>query len=116
MSFHKIEARWRRKETLVLKRLIRAALRAGCVVSVNDGEEWTLKRSDDAKAIFGALRSTDGDMIRLRGARSGETVGNIWLVYGNDGWDVVADYTDNEAMETILQPVFTFADRLAEMD
>jgi hypothetical protein len=42
--------------------------------------------------------------------------GDLWpdawvrFVYGNDGWDVVSDYTTN--LESILAPINTYADSL----
>lgn len=37
---------------------------------------------------------------------------NAWVrfVYGNDGWDVICDYTTN--LETVLQPIIDYADTL----
>jgi hypothetical protein len=100
----KIEAR-------IAKSIVKSGLAKGYAVSVNDGGEWVVKRSTDAKDIIAALFSTDADYIRFRTA-SGERVGTVFLVYGNDGWDVINDYTDTEAMRAVLTDANALADKL----
>jgi hypothetical protein len=67
-------------------------LAAGFTVSVFDGEETTVKKSSNKKAIVAALMTTDEDMLRAFNA-DGKFVGMVYFVYGNDGWDVVNDYS-----------------------
>ena len=89
-------------ERNVARRLIRAALNAGYTISVNDGEEWTVKRSTSARIIKDALCTTGEDTLRLHAADPSKTVGwhgagRFYLVWGNadDGSELIADYTDN---------------------
>ena len=105
--------RSRRLERLVLFRLIKAALWAGCNISLYDGEEWVIKRSTDRRALLAASMSTDEDYLRIRTA-NGVIVGVVVLVYGNEGWDVISDYTDNPTMEAIVTPVMEWAEKLNE--
>ena len=35
----------------------------------------------------------------------------VWFVYGNDGWDVVCDYTIN--LESIIDPIIEYACNLS---
>lgn len=37
--------------------------------------------------------------------------GWVYLVYGNDGWDAISDYTTN--LEPVLKPVLDYAESLA---
>lgn len=76
----------------------------GYVVSVSDGEEWVVKRSTDKAEIMAALFSTDEDQIVIRDMTM-ERVGWFRLIYGNDGHDVVSDYTANAVCEAIWTEV-----------
>ena len=88
----------------VATRLVRAALRAGYTVSVSDGEEWTVKRSDSEAVILPALATTGYDTLRFRNS-AGEHIGSAYLVWGNEesGECLIADHTDNDAMEALYQ-------------
>ena len=86
----------------VATRLVRAALNAGYTVSVSDGEEWTVKRSDSEAVILPALATTGYDTLRFRN-NAGEHVGSAYLVWGNEesGECLIADHTDNDAIEAL---------------
>jgi hypothetical protein len=86
----------------VATRLVRAAIKAGFTVSVSDGEEWTVKRSDSEAVILPALATTGYDTLRFRNS-AGEHVGSAYLVWGNEesGECLIADHTDNDAIEAL---------------
>jgi hypothetical protein len=86
----------------VATRLVRAAINAGYTVSVSDGEEWTVKRSDSEAVILPALATTGYDTLRFRNS-AGEHVGSAFLVWGNDetGEELIADYTDKPEIEAL---------------
>jgi hypothetical protein len=46
--------------------LIKYSLRAGCTISVWDGEEWQVKRSTSLRAIIDAVKSVDEAALRVR--------------------------------------------------
>lgn len=79
-------------EKRVISRLVKDALAKNYTVSLNDGEEWTVKRSRNYEEIMGAIMTTDEDFLRIRDEK-GESVGSVTLIYGNDGWDVIADWS-----------------------
>jgi hypothetical protein len=84
-------------EKIVIKSAIAELLSHGFSLSVNDGGETTLVRSFDADAIFGAMMTTDED--NLHAHRPGVDGGGwVRFIYGNDGWDVMNDYS------TVLEP------------
>ena len=93
-------------EAEVVKRLVRIVLERGYVVSINDGEEWTVEQSKDRKEILPALATTGEDIIRLY--KDGERAGFFLLVYGNaeDGSELIADHADNEACLSIWSEVY----------
>jgi hypothetical protein len=85
-------------ERRILRQVIADALRLGYVLTVHDGEEVTLRRSADAAAVMAALMTTDEDYLHLhKFDASGAQAEHGWvrLVYGNDGWDVICDYSVN---------------------
>jgi hypothetical protein len=96
----------------ICKTLVGEALKRGFTVSVFDSEEWTVKKSSDKAEIVDALFTTDMDTLCLR-RPDGSRIGSVLLVYGNDGPDVVSDYTCAPEIEEIMDTVITpLADRL----
>lgn len=73
---------------------VREILSHGLFISVNDGEEWVLKRDRREAVILAAMGSTDQDTLCIRGT-DGEKIGSMLFVYGNDdsGCEVLADYS-----------------------
>jgi hypothetical protein len=86
-------------ERKIAKALVRRALAAGYSITVHDGEEVALKTSQDEKAIFAAMNSTDSDTLIF--FRGGQRVGNVWLIWGNED-DVVSDWSDNAEIDAIV--------------
>lgn len=88
---------------------------AGYKIAVHDGEEIALKKTDDVRAILAAMFSTDEDRFYVYQwsgvADAGwERAGWVRFIYGNDGWDVIADHTTN--LESALQAANELADEL----
>lgn len=98
-------------EARAARKLIKAALAAGYCISVNDGEDWTVKLSTDTKTILDALCTTEADTIVLRHADTKERAGSFWLIYGNaeDGSELIADHTDNENCQRLYDTVYAEA-------
>ncbi len=93
-------------EVTVVKRLVRIILERGYMVSIYDGEDWTVNLSTNRNEILSALATTGDDTIRLY--KDGERAGSIWLVYGNaaDGSELIADHSDNEACHSICWELY----------
>ena len=109
----------KKQEMQVIGRLIDDSIREGYTLSVNDGEVWTVKRSTNKKEILEALRTTDSDTLRIR--YNEDKLTDVMLVYGNDGYDVIADYTlsatdtsRNERIERLMSGCDDLADKLSE--
>lgn len=99
-------------EARIVKATVRSLLAAGYSLSVDDGgEEYAIKNSTSFKAIMDALLNTDED--RLIAAKDGKRLGWVFFVYGNDGWDVINDYSIG--LEPELTAVNQLSDRLAEV-
>jgi hypothetical protein len=98
-------------EDAIVKRLVKDTLAAGYVISVNDGEEFTVKRSADETEILTALHTTDEDYLHIRKPGEKSRVGWVRLIWGNDA-DVISDYTDNPRIISLLEGANALAEKL----
>lgn len=91
-------------ESRMVRKLINKILARGLSVSVYDGEETTLKRSRDRRAILAAMATTESDTLTLW-YDDGSRAGWLILVYGNDsdGSEIIADHSESELMESIWE-------------
>jgi hypothetical protein len=90
-----------RTEQRIAEQTVDALLAAGYTLGVYDGEEMTVENSNDKQAILGAMFSTDEDY--LYAFVNASRWGWVRFVYGNDGWDVICDYTVN--LEPVVGPI-----------
>ena len=90
-------------EQKVARRLVKAAIKLGYIVSVFDGEEWS-PRFRTFDAAWAWMGNTGEDQIRFFDA-AGNQVGWMFLAWDNDpdGQDLIADYTANVAMEKLYR-------------
>lgn len=112
----------RKVEREILERTVDALLAAGYRIGVSlergyDVDDMLLG-SRDRDAIIEEAWAGDDCHIFAQPAE-GPTVedgsvvseGWVYLVYGNDGWDTMSDYTTN--LEDVLKPVNDYADSLS---
>lgn len=98
-------------EVKIAKKTIAAFLEAGYSLGVFDGEEVALRRCTDAGKVFEAMFSTDDDhLLVYESGEKGKKIGWVRFVYGNDGYDVINDYTTN--LENQMQNVNDYAESL----
>ncbi len=115
-------------EYRIAKRVIMDALAAGYSLSVNDGEEYPVKRSTDAQAVFQALFSTDEDYLFLHkeggkwclpdDSEDDEThdvVGWVRLIWGNVQ-DLISDYSSNAPTDALIDPIYEVLNSLDSVD
>lgn len=105
-------ARRIRTEGRICAHLVERLLAAGYRLSVDDGEETTVVRSRDRGAILEGLFTTDSDRILVYTPGAARHAGWVSLVYGNDGHDVISDYTTSLTEE--LKATCAYAERLAQ--
>lgn len=101
-------------EKEIARRTIQSLLEKGYAISVHDGEETTVKRSLDKKVIIEAMFTTDEDILYVHANSDTKAFGWIMFVYGNDGHDVISDYTTN--LEEVLAPVNAYANAIETGD
>lgn len=111
----------RQLERKVLRRLILNGIRASYSISVHDGGEVVVLNSKSVKELFEGMFSVDEE--RLFFHKEGESIGIVHLVYGNEGWDVISDYTvgleplmvgPNEVGEKFLERLATGVENFPE--
>lgn len=98
-------------EEKIVSKLVKVILKAGYVISVFDGEEVPVKRSGKYFEVMKGLFSVDEESIKIRN-KAGEYVGFVYFVYGNDGYDVIADYSANEVIEKLMVEVDAYISKL----
>jgi hypothetical protein len=82
-------------EQKIARFTVRALLDAGFFITVYDGEEMTVTRSRDVATICDAMNTTDEDFLFVYRDGERDRFGWVRFVYGNDGWEVINDYTTN---------------------
>lgn len=82
-----------RYERAEARALIAYLLDAGYSLSVNDGEETTLRGCTDGETVLGALATTEADTLRAWHPERRHT-SQFFLVYGNGPGELIADHSD----------------------
>ncbi|WP_369933934.1 hypothetical protein [Xanthomonas tesorieronis] len=80
--------------------LVDRALAEGLLVSVFDGGELVVSRSNDRTEVLEALASTDEDRLTLRNP-DGSIFGRVWLIWGN-GADLFSDWSDSGELDDMV--------------
>jgi hypothetical protein len=110
---HSISIRARaRIELMIVKQLIASAEKAGYTLAVEEYEdegETTGIDYDVRSAIFN-LDDAHVSVID----RDGKYIGCVYLVLGNDGYDIISDYSDNDAINELLTECNALADKLEQ--
>ena len=80
-------------EDQIIRGTIEAFLYAGYYLGINDGEETTIRHSREMHKLLKAMKSTDEDYLLVYTGTSGQEIGWVWFVYGNEDWAVISDYS-----------------------
>ncbi len=99
-------------EKKIVTRTLETLIKAGYQISVNDGEEIVISRSTSVEAILDKMFSVDEEQIYVYKQGEEKRQGWILFVYGNDGWDVIADHTSR--LEEVLAPVAEYANEFSD--
>jgi hypothetical protein len=92
-------------EKRIANKLIKAILERGYSISVNDGEETTLKFSKEPRKIATALFTTDEDYLLVYDDNN-DRVGWVLLIGGN-GSDLISDW-NGKRLDEIIDPVLDY--------
>lgn len=101
-------------ERKIVSMVIDAAFEKGFGIWIDNGGDYDevidCLTSHEAKA---QIMQTDEEYIHLYKREGGKKVGYawVWCVYGNDGFDVIADHSTSEVMEEIMNPINDLIDK-----
>lgn len=99
-------------EQEIVTRTVDALLSAGFRLATDADDCAQHTYTADRSVILAALMEVDDEHLLARaGTRADARTGWVRFVYGNDGYDVISDYTTN--LEDVLAPVNAYADTLA---
>lgn len=90
-------------EKKIYTKVIDVLLDAGFYLSIdngdNSGNDYEVKNSKDRDVLLHGMYQTDEERLyvskRPKAGATPEIIGWVYFVYGNDGWDVISDYTVN---------------------
>lgn len=98
-------------ERKIATALIAEGLKAGYSISVNNGgDEDEIPPSNNIDVILEAMFATDDEYLNFY--KDGKLSGCVWLVYTNDGWDVITDYSAR--LESIMGEANKISDHYAD--
>lgn len=97
----------------IAREIFRNLLGAGYAVSVWNGEDYAQAPTLNRDKLLAALAQTDGDDIEVyefdkKTKRLIKIVGYVTLIWGNDPFELIADYSTN--LEEILAPALAKAE------
>lgn len=101
-------------EQMIVVKAVDALLAAGYALVVDDsqiGDESQYRPAQpttNRAEILAQMMETDDDALRVLKDRY---EGWVHFIYGNDGYDVISDYT--MSLDNVLEPVHKYADILA---
>lgn len=103
-------------ERAVVRHAATALVASGLQLRLHDGETWATALTTNVADIMGELGACDEESLyawepSTEPGKDGRYAGKLFLVYGNDGWDVIADHS--VALEGVLQPTYAYAESLS---
>jgi hypothetical protein len=101
-------------EAQIVSMIIDSCFSSGYAVRIYDGELWASSIYDTKEEHLASIHNTDMESLVVFNRDTRKRVGSIELVYGNDGCDVIHDYTDNIEINDILSEVFAWIDEHEE--
>jgi hypothetical protein len=101
-------------ERAVVRKAISDIIAAGNWVRVFYGPEegYGCDRTDNLDVAMEAIMACDEESVIVFPNSSDKRIGFLFLVYGNEGWSVIAD--NSTKLEGVLQGATDFADELAD--
>lgn len=95
-------------EKKIVGKLVEAFLSSGYLLTVECDGYVDLKLSDDKKKVMDALFAVDEAHLFVGDKDSGKHIGWVFLVFGNDGYDVICDHTTKEPVYGIIESLHGF--------
>jgi hypothetical protein len=89
-----------RMEKRMASGLVKACLNLGFAITIDNGEDKPVVKSTSYRKIMDNLWQCDEEHVLIYDEK-GKCFGWFYLVFGNDGWDLVADYSANDTCDMI---------------
>lgn len=102
-------------ERAIIRRAVRDLIDAGNFITVDDGGDSPVRSATSVEAVMPHIGHCKEEWLNVE-CREGDEIrriGSIHLVYENDGWDVIWNYTSN--LERPLSGANDLAMALREM-
>jgi len=94
-------------ERKIATALVKSALDAGYEICVDYGDGKSEKLFD-ITSVLAAMFQGDDDRLYMYNSSNAKLIGWVWFVYGNDGYDVISDYT------VTLEPIMGAANKISD--
>jgi len=102
-------------EQTIARAFVKSALALGYVININNGgDDDEIELSSNEEQILEAMFATDDEYLHLTKEGSDKRTRWCRFVYGNDGYDVICDYTTN-LEEDVMPPVTKVSDAYARL-
>lgn len=98
-------------ERRIVRELLKQLIANSYYVAVDNGETFQQTDKQTPTGIMALMFQTDDEWLKCRDKVSGK-VSTVMLIYGNSGWDVVADYS--MSLEHVMEPVHKLSDKLSK--
>lgn len=95
-------------ERTIIKLIVENAISKGYSISGFDGEDDIFQRLTDPAEIMKNMMHVDEETLNFH-RPNGTYAGFVFLVYGNDGYDAIADHTASDEMADILHRAVIYA-------
>jgi hypothetical protein len=99
-------------EKHIARAIVKAGIAAGYKLAVeNGGDDLECRPTNLASEVLKVMFATDQDEIRFF-TQGEQNAGWVRLIYGNEGYDVISDYTIN--LEKVIKPANDIADLVCD--
>jgi hypothetical protein len=87
-------------ERRIVEKIVDDALASQYQITIDDGDDYPVCLSTDKAEVMGAMFQRDAEALMFW--RGEKWIGHVFLVYGNDGHDVIAESIAGKEMNNLL--------------
>ena len=100
-------------EKRIGRAIVKSAINKGYSITIDNGGGWDgdfeIEKETNLAKAYKALGATDQDTVIFH--KGPHKVGAVMLVYGNDGWDAISDYSISHEVWEILEPALDLSNK-----
>lgn len=97
-------------ELRIMRAAVEDLIEAGFLLSVCVEDDYLIKDSNIVERVLDAMRQADEEILWARKPEQKEATKFVFFVYGNDGYDVICDYS--MSLESYLKRANDVGDEL----